>query len=81
MAYVDQHQTPNRPQTAISEMLAPLRLLKALNPEVRILLVALCFFALWGLAIASFGLPALLWPMKLAVPGIVLMLVLITWSM
>ncbi len=81
LAYVDPTQSPNHPGTAVNEILAPLRPLKALNPEARILLIALCFFALWGVAIAAFGLPALLWPMKLAVPGIVLLLVLITWSM
>lgn len=81
MAYVDQHQTPSRPRTALNEMLSPLRPLQTMNPELKILLVALCLFAVWGLAIASFGLPALLWPMKLAVPGIVLLLVVITWSM
>jgi hypothetical protein len=62
-------------------MLAPLRPLKELNSEIKILLIALCVIALWGLAIASFGLPALLWPMKLAVPGLVLLMVVITWSM
>lgn len=36
---------------------------------------------LWGLAIFNFGVPALVWPMMLIVPSLVLGLVLLTLGM
>ena len=68
------------PRSPLDEVLAPIRLARPLQTETRILLIILAVFALWGLAILTFGVPALVWPMKLIVPACVVMLVVITWS-
>ncbi|EBA13869.1 hypothetical protein [Roseobacter sp. CCS2] len=51
------------------------------STEAKIVLTILAVVALWGLAIFTFGVPALVWPMKLIVPGLILSLVLLTWGM
>lgn len=55
--------------------------LSALSVETKIVLALLTIVVLWGLAIFTFGVPALVWPMKIIVPGLVLSLVLLTWGM
>jgi len=52
-----------------------------MSMEAKIVLALLALVALWGLAIFAFGVPALVWPMKIIVPGIVVSLVLLTWGM
>ncbi len=52
-----------------------------LSMEAKIVLGILAVIALWGLAIFTFGVPALVWPMAVIVPGLVLSLVLLTWGM
>ncbi len=52
-----------------------------LSTEAKIVLAILAVMAIWGLAIFTFGIPALVWPMKLIVPGLILSLVLLTWGM
>lgn len=52
-----------------------------LSLEMKILLVIFAVLAFWGLAIFTLGLPAFVWPMKVIVPGMVLGLVVMTWSM
>ena len=44
-------------------------------------LATVAVVALWGVAIAAFGVPALVWPMKLIVPGMIVALVALTWGM
>ncbi|MBT8459986.1 MAG: hypothetical protein KJN60_09985 [Boseongicola sp.] len=53
----------------------------SLSLEARILLVIFSLLAIWGLAIFTFGIPALLWPMKLIVPAGIAMLFILTWFM
>ena len=75
------------PQTApeyrktLNAVAAPFRFSFRLSLEAKILLVALAVLTLWALAIFTFGIPALVWPMKVIVPSIVLGLVLLTWGM
>ncbi|WP_342069179.1 hypothetical protein [Yoonia algicola] len=52
-----------------------------LSMEAKIVLALLTVVAIWGFAILTFGVPALVWPMAIIVPGIVLGLVLLTWGM
>ena len=52
-----------------------------MSMEAKIVLGLITLVALWGLAIFTFGVPALVWPMKIIVPGIVVSLVLLTWGM
>ena len=52
-----------------------------LGTEAKIVLLMLGVVALWALAIFTFGVPALVWPMKIIVPGLILSLVLLTWGM
>ena len=52
-----------------------------LGLEARILLIILALISLWALAIFTFGVPALVWPMKVIVPSMILGLVLLTWGM
>ncbi|MDJ0827589.1 MAG: hypothetical protein QNJ16_19030 [Rhodobacter sp.] len=66
------------PETPIAALLAPVRPYLPKNREAAILATLLLFLTLWGLAIATFGYPALVWPMKAIVPGLVVCLILIT---
>ena len=52
-----------------------------LSMEAKIVWTILAVLTLWVLAIFTFGVPALVWPMKIIVPGMVLSLVLLTWGM
>ncbi len=52
-----------------------------LSLEAKILLAVFAVLTLWAFAIFTFGIPALVWPMKIIVPGMVLGLVLLTWGM
>lgn len=52
-----------------------------LSLETKILLVIFTLLVIWGIAIFTFGIPALLWPMKLIVPALIAMLFVLTWSM
>lgn len=70
--------------SAWDEFIAPIRPLLPAGPlrrEMKILLVVFCLLALWGVAIASFGIAALLVPMKLIVPAMIVGLVALTWGM
>ena len=49
-----------------------------MSMEAKIVWAILAILALWGIAIFIFGVPALVWPMKIIVPGLVLGLVLLT---
>ena len=81
MSLID--QTALRPHmTTIKETLMDVRnMFFPLSTEAKIVLAMLGVVALWGLAIFTFGVPALVWPMKLIVPGLILSLVLLTWGM
>jgi hypothetical protein len=70
-----------RQDTPMAALAAPLTGLFPASRDARILVATLLVLSLWVIAIAIFGIPALLWPMKLIVPGIVLALVLLTWGM
>jgi hypothetical protein len=81
MSLID--QTALRPHTAtIKEKVMDVpKLFFPLSTEAKIVLAILTVIALWGLAIFTFGVPALVWPMKVIVPGLILSLVLLTWGM
>ncbi len=70
-----------RPRSATEELVAPLRPLIPVTTEAKILLSVLLVLTLWGLAIMTFGVPALVWPMKAIVPLAFAALVAITWGM
>lgn len=48
------------------------------SPELRVVAVILLVLALWGVAIATFGYPALIVPMLALVPTMFVVLLLIT---
>ena len=75
MTAIDHRQPAAAARGFKAPKLFPLRL------ETKILLVVFTLLALWGLAIFTFGVPALVWPMKLIVPGLVILLVLLTLGM
>lgn len=52
-----------------------------MTTEAKIVLAILAVVALWGFSIFTFGVPALVWPMKIIVPGLIVSLVLLTWGM
>jgi len=58
-----------------------LRGLFPLSLEARIVIGVLAALTGWGALIATFGVPALVFPMTFIVPGLVLGLVLLTWGM
>ena len=74
-------QTAPEYRKAHTDVAAPFRSSFTLSLEAKILLVVLAVLTLWALAIFTFGIPALVWPMKVIVPTIVLGLVLLTWGM
>ena len=75
MTAIDHTQPAAATRGLKAPQLFPLRL------ETKILLVVFAILALWGLAIFTFGVPALVWPMKLIVPGLVVLLVVLTLGM
>lgn len=76
-------QTTRRPLTTTAkETVAAWRgFFFLMSMEAKIVWMMVAVVALWGLAILTFGVPALVWPMKLIFPGLVLSLVLLTWGM
>ena len=74
-------QTAPEYRKARTEVAKPFRSSFTLSLEAKILLVILAVLTLWALAILTFGIPALVWPMKVMVSSIVLGLVLLTWGM
>ncbi len=71
MTVIDPQDTPSRiPRFGVT-----------LSLEAKILLVIFTLLAIWGFAIFTFGIPALLWPMKLIVPALIAMLFVLTWFM
>ena len=71
------HRTalPFHKATATVKAMFPLGL------EAKINLMILAVLSLWALVIKTFGFPALVWPMAVIVPTLVLSLVLLTWGM
>jgi hypothetical protein len=70
---------PNRSRNrAMDEITAPIRMILPDSTEGRIVMAILLVLALWGLAIFTYGFPALLVPMKVIVPLCVVMLIVIT---
>jgi hypothetical protein len=75
------HQSSRQTPSATEELVAPLRPILPQSPKAKIMWGVLLVLTIWALAIASFGVPALVWPMKVIVPMAVLTLVAITWGM
>ncbi len=57
-----------------------LRVVPALSIEAKILVALGAILGLWAFSIMAFGIPALVWPMKLVVPAMFLCLIWITWD-
>ena len=72
---------PDRHMTPLEATVAPIRPYLNLSTEAKIALTVIALLIAWGFAIATFGVPALVWPMKFIVPAAVLGLVLLTWGM
>lgn len=74
------HTNPQerRHSRVLRELTLPLSSLSAISSETKIVLIILAVLSLWGLAILTFGVAALVWPMKIIVPGMILGLVLLT---
>ncbi len=65
----------------LAALLSPLRPILPKRRDGRILAVTLTLLAVWGMAIATLGVPALVWPMMLIVPAMVAGLVVLTQGM
>jgi hypothetical protein len=74
-------KTPSPAPSATEELIAPMRPFLPQRTETKILMVVLLVLSLWAMAIITFGVPALVWPMKVIVPLAVAALVAITWGM
>lgn len=74
------HANPQerRHSSVFRELTSPLSSLSAISSETKIVLTVLAVLSLWGIAILTFGVAALVWPMKIIVPGMILGLVLLT---
>ncbi|WP_413720582.1 hypothetical protein [Silicimonas sp. MF1-12-2] len=81
MTVTDHHSSAPDHRTPMQELLMPLRPLLDSSRETKIILAILAVLAFWGIAILAFGVPALVWPMKLIVPGLCFGLVALTWGM
>jgi hypothetical protein len=81
MTTVDNSPSTTPRAKPLSSVMAALDPILPRSTEGRILLVMALLLTLWGLAIFTFGVPALVWPMKLIVPGMIVALVLLTWGM
>ena len=57
-----------------------LRAVPALSIEAKILFALGAILGLWAFSIMAFGIPALVWPMKLVVSAMFLCLIWITWD-
>jgi len=71
--------TPRR-DDPIAALAAPVSGLLPEGRDSKIMMITLLVLTVWAIAIATFGIPALLWPMKLIVPALVLGLVLLAWG-
>lgn len=67
-------------RAAVSARWDALRAALAPRQDMAALLVTLALIALWGVAIATFGYPALIIPALIAVPTIFGLLIAITWG-
>ena len=74
-------RTPAQTVTATAELVAPLRPLFPQSAKAKIMWSVFLLLTLWALAIAIFGVPALVWPMKAIVPTAIIGLVALTWGM
>ena len=81
MTVTDHHSSAPDHRTPMQELLMPLRPLLDSSRETKIILAILAVLAFWGITILAFGVPALVWPMKLIVPGLCFGLVALTWGM
>ena len=80
MTHQSYHSQPRTP-TAAEELVAPLRPILPQTSKAKIMWGVLLVLTIWALAIASLGVPALVWPMKVIVPMAVIGLVALTWGM
>lgn len=78
MTLVENLHQNHRRDIAVEEPTSRRRLGFTLSMELRIVLGILAVLGIWGLMIASFGVPALVWPMKVIVPSMIAGLVLLT---
>jgi len=81
MTYIQSPPTRPRQIGPWAAFIAPIMPLLPKRREARILGAILLVLAVWGLAIAAFGVPALVWPMKLIVPALVVGLIVLTVGM
>ena len=70
--------SPNTPLRPVAGVPAAKALTRSIGTETAILLTVFGLLGLWAAAIVAFGWPALIWPMKVIVPGMIAMLILIT---
>ena len=73
-----QRNTESSP--AVDALLAPVTWVRGLSGEAKIVLAILTLVSLWGIAILTFGYPAIIIPMKIIVPSMFVGLVLLTWG-
>ena len=76
-----QRSATQRYRSGWDELLAPLRPILDASGPTKVVLAVLLALVLWGTAIATIGVPALVWPMKLIVPGLILGLVALVWNL
>lgn len=81
MTFAHAPQQKPRRDGPLAEFASPLRPLLALNFETKIILAVLFVLSLWGVAILTFGVPALVWPMKFIVPTMIVGMVLLVMGL
>ena len=70
---------PSNVQTPIASPAAKFERFR-LPLAIQIILAVVLVLTLWIVAVATFGYPALILPLTVAVPSVFLLLVIITWS-
>lgn len=81
MTDTSQSTSNQRFRSGWEELLSPLRPVLEASNATKIALATVLVVLLWGVAVAAMGVSALVWPMKLIVPGMIVALVALTWSM
>lgn len=81
MTFAHTSQPRHHSAKPVAALASPIRSLLSLSAETKIVLSVLFVLITWGLAILTFGVPALILPMTIVVPAMVVCLVLLTWGM
>ena len=80
MAFAPSNPVRPRRTGVWDELATPIHWFRSLDTAAKVAIFILAVVAIWVTAILSLGVAALVWPMKIIVPGMVALLVLMTWG-